>query len=75
MSSRHIAIAVGSLREASFIEIHEIGFSDDSKKPPVAILKHHTDMIDSLLKVNITGKSLVGAKTTKLVSEYQSPYV
>jgi len=43
--------------------------------PPVATLRHHTDMIDSLLKVNITGKSLVGTKTSKLVSEYQSPYV
>ena len=32
-------------------------------------------MIDSLLKVNMTGKSLVGPRSPKLVAEYHSPYV
>ena len=50
---------------------------DDSqdKRPPVATLMHHTDMIDSLLKVNIKGKTLGGVKLPRLVEEYQSPYV
>ena len=44
LSARHLAVAVGSLQEASNIEIHDI-----STKKVVSVLKAHTDMIDSLL--------------------------
>jgi chorismate mutase len=47
LDRRHLAIAVGSLKEESHIEIHDI-----HTKVVTAVLKHHTDMIDSLLLYN-----------------------
>jgi len=43
LDRRHLAIAVGSLKEESNIEIHDI-----HTEVVTAVLKHHTDMIDSL---------------------------
>ena len=45
ISSRHLAIAVGSLSEASNIEIHDL-----PTNKIISVLKGHTDMIDSMLK-------------------------
>ena len=52
LSSRHLAVAVGSLSEQSNIEIHDISTSRVTE-----VLKGHTNMIDSMLKFNI-GKKL-----------------
>jgi hypothetical protein len=50
LSSRSIAIATGSLKEPAFIEIHPITKSIKGNK--TTILKKHSDMIDSLLKLD-----------------------
>ena len=42
-------MAVGSLREQSYIEVH-----DFQTEVVTAVLKHHTDMIDSLLRYEFT---------------------
>ena len=47
LDRRHLAIAVGSLKEESNIEIYDI-----HTKVVTAVLKHHTDMIDSLFLYN-----------------------
>ena len=44
-------MAVGSLREKSNIEIHDINTG-----VIVSVLSHHTDMIDSMLKYNFPHK-------------------
>ena len=46
-----MAVAVGSLKEASSIEVHDI-----QTMVRTAVLKHHTDMIDSLLRYNFAKK-------------------
>ena len=45
LSKRHLAVAVGSLKENSAIEIHDINTSII-----VSRLEYHTDMIDSMMK-------------------------
>lgn len=44
-------MAVGSLREKSHVEIHDINTASVT-----AVLRHHTDMIDSLLKFEFPHK-------------------
>ena len=51
LDKRHLAIAVGSLKEESNIEVHDI-----NTEVVTAVLKYHTDMIDSLLKYNFSQK-------------------
>ena len=51
LSKRHLAIAVGSLKQKSNIEIHDI-----NAEVIVAVLREHTDMIDSLLKFEFSPK-------------------
>ena len=51
ISKRHLAIAVGSLKQKSNIEIHDM-----NAEVIVSVLKHHTDMIDSLLKYEFSPK-------------------
>ena len=48
-----MAIAVGSLKEESHIEIHDI-----QTEVVTAVLKHHTDMIDALFKYEFPPKVL-----------------
>ena len=48
LSSKHLAIAVGSLKENSNIEIHDM-----NKIKIVSHLRQHTDMIDSLMKLEL----------------------
>ena len=48
-----MAIAVGSLKEESHIEIHDI-----HTEVVTAVLKHHTDMIDALFKYEFPQKIL-----------------
>ena len=55
LDRRHLAIAVGSLKEESNIEIHDI-----QTNVVTAVLKHHTDMIDSLLKYEFPIKIVKG---------------
>lgn len=46
LTNKHLAIAVGSLKEDSYIEVH------DMNKPTIlSRLKTHKDMIDSMLKL------------------------
>jgi len=52
LSQRHLAVAVGSLKENSNIEIHDI-----VSGKCVSTLKHHSDMIDSLLKLDLSSKA------------------
>ncbi len=46
LSPRHVAIAVGSLKENSHIEIHNL-----NTERIVSCLKGHKDMIDSMYKM------------------------
>jgi hypothetical protein len=46
LSNKHLAVAVGCLKEPSVIEIHDM-----NKNKIISKLKHHADMIDSLLKI------------------------
>lgn len=48
-----MAIATGSLKEASHIEIHDV-----NKGKVISVLKKHADMIDSLLKIDFTHEKI-----------------
>ena len=63
-------MAVGTLREPSRIEIHDIKFAGTAK-PPVQTLSHHKDMIDTIIRIDLPGTQ--GTSKTKGV--YSSPYV
>jgi hypothetical protein len=48
-----VAIATGSLKESSHIEIHDV-----NKGKVVSVLKKHADMIDSLLKIEFSAEKI-----------------
>ncbi len=48
-----MAIATGSLKEASHIEIHDV-----NKGKLISVLKKHADMIDSLLKIDFSPEKI-----------------
>lgn len=47
LSCRHLAVAVGSLKEKSVIQIYDMHTQKLTSK-----LEHHTDMIDSMIQVH-----------------------
>lgn len=53
LSSKHLAIAEGNLREKSLIEVHDI-----NNNKVVSVLSQHTNMIDSLLKLEFSAKKI-----------------
>lgn len=60
LSNKHLAIAVGSLKEPSDVEIYDV-----NKDKVVSRLQLHSDMIDSLLKIE-----LPSSKT-----KFSNPYI
>ena len=56
MSSRILAIATGSLKEPSQIEIHDV-YRDENNQV-LSLLKSHKDMIDSMLKITFPFEKL-----------------
>jgi len=48
LNSKHLAIAVGSLKEDSHIEVHDM-----NRNRVLSQLKMHKDMIDSMYKLEM----------------------